>query len=69
MEILHNLRELEKDIQQLRTLILFESDSLFEKEPVLLREMGKILDSEKSLDGAIKAKKSFVHHQSSNNGG
>jgi len=41
------IEELEKDIQNLRALVLFESDTLFEKELISLRGMGKILISEK----------------------
>jgi hypothetical protein len=35
--------KLEKDIQNLRALVLFESDTLYEKKLISLRGMGKIL--------------------------
>lgn len=62
MEIAKKLKELEKDIRDLRTLILSENDTSFEKELVSLRGIGKALVSEKELDKAIeKAKKSLFH--------
>ena len=60
MEIAKKLEELEKDIQKLRALMLFENDALCEKRLVSLRGMGKILVSEKELEDAIeKAKQSL----------
>ena len=60
MEIAKKLEELEKDIQNLKALVLFENDALCEKKQVSLRGMGKILVSEKELDEAIeKAKQSL----------
>jgi len=56
------IEELEKDIQNLRALVLFESDALFEKELISLRGMGKILVPEKELDEAIEeAKRSLFY--------
>jgi hypothetical protein len=52
--------KLEKDIQNLRALVLFESDTLYEKKLISLRGMGKILVSEKELNESIeKAKHSL----------
>ncbi|MGC1121800.1 MAG: hypothetical protein WBA22_11970 [Candidatus Methanofastidiosia archaeon] len=60
MEIAEKLEKLEKDIQNLRALVLFENDALCEKRLVSLRGMGKILVSEKELDESIeKAKQSL----------
>jgi len=61
-EKMKRIEELERDIQNLRALVLFESDTLFEKELISLRGMGKILISEKELDEAIEeAKKSLFY--------
>ena len=61
-EKMKRIEELEKDIQNLRALVLFESDALFEKELISLRGMGKILISEKELDEAIEeAKRSLFY--------
>ncbi|MBU7045236.1 MAG: hypothetical protein HXS54_02280 [Theionarchaea archaeon] len=57
MEIEKKLEELEKDIQNLKALMLFENDILCEKKLVSLRGMGKILVSEKELDEAIEEAK------------
>jgi hypothetical protein len=60
IEIAEKFEELEKDIQNLRALVLFKNDALCEKKLVSLRGMGKILVSEKELDEAIeKAKQSL----------
>ena len=62
MEVAEKLEKLEEEIRNLRALVLFESDTLFEKELISLRGMGKRLVSEKELDEAIKdAKKSLFH--------
>jgi len=62
MEVSKKLEELEKDIQNLRALVLFESDALFEKELISLRGMGKIIVPEKELDEAIEeAKRSLFY--------
>jgi hypothetical protein len=60
MEIEKKLEELEKDIQNLKALVLFENDVLCEKKLVSLRGMGKILVSEKELDEAIEEAKHSV---------
>ncbi len=57
MEIAEKLEKLEKDIQNLRALVLFENDALCEKKLVSLRGMGKVLVSEKELDEAIEEAK------------
>jgi hypothetical protein len=57
MEIAEKLEKLEKDIQNLRALVLFENDALYEKKLVSLRGMGKVLVSEKELDEAIEEAK------------
>ena len=62
IEIAKRLEELEKNIQDLKTLVLSEKSESPEKELVSLRGMGKALVSEKELDEAIeKAKKSLFH--------
>jgi len=59
IEIAEKLEKLEKDIQDLKTLIISEESESLEKELISLRGMGKALVSEKKLDEAIeKAKKS-----------
>lgn len=60
MEIAKKLEKLEKDIQNLRALVLLENDALYEKKLISLRGMGKILVSEKELNESIeKAKHSL----------
>ncbi len=62
MEVAEKLEKLEEEIRNLRALVLFESDTLFEKELISLRGMVKRLVSEKELDEAIKdAKRSLFH--------
>ncbi len=60
MEIAKKLEELEKDIQNLKALVLLEDDALCGKKLVSLRGMGKILVSEKELDEAIEEAKHSV---------
>lgn len=62
IEIAKKIEELEKDIQDLKALVLPENYDSLEKELISLRGMGKALVSEKELDEAIeKAKKSLFH--------
>jgi hypothetical protein len=62
IEIAKKLEELEKDVQDLKTLILSEKNESLEKELISLRGIGKALFSEKELDEAIeKAKKSLFY--------
>jgi hypothetical protein len=42
--------KLEKDIQNLRALVLLENDALYEKKLISLRGIGKISVSEKELN-------------------
>jgi len=56
------IEELEKDIQNLKALVLFKDDTLFEKKLVYLRGMGEVQVSEKEIDKAIEeAKRSLFH--------
>ena len=56
------IEELEKDIQNLKALVLFKDDTLFEKKLVSLRGMGEVQVSEKEIDKAIEeAKRSLFH--------
>ncbi|HIH96987.1 MAG TPA: hypothetical protein HA348_05880 [Thermoplasmata archaeon] len=60
MEAIKKLAELEREVKNLRDLVLFERDALFEKKLVSLRGMGKLIVSEEELEGAIEeAKKSL----------
>lgn len=60
MEVAKKLEELEREVQNLRGLVLFERNALFEKKLVSLRGMGKLLVSEDELELAMeKAKKSI----------
>jgi ABC-type Fe3+-citrate transport system substrate-binding protein len=60
MEIERKLRNIEKSIDDLKMLVLFKDDALYEKKLVSLRGIGKILVSEKEMDEAMKkAKKSL----------
>jgi hypothetical protein len=60
MKIAEKLEKLEKNIQNLRALVLFENDALCGKRLVSLRGIGKILVSEEELDESIEgAKKSL----------
>ncbi|MBU7024420.1 MAG: hypothetical protein HXS40_09670 [Theionarchaea archaeon] len=54
MEIAEKLEKLEKDIQDLRALVLLGNDALYEKKLVSLRGMGKILVSEEELNESIE---------------
>ncbi len=52
--------ELEKEIRNLRSLVLFREDALLEKKLVSLRGMGKLLVPEKELEESIgQARKSL----------
>jgi hypothetical protein len=57
METAKRLEELERNIQNLKALMLFKNDALCEKKLVSLRGMGKVLVSEKELDEAIEKAK------------
>ena len=60
MDTAKKLEELEKDIQNLKALMLFKNDALCEKKLVSLRGMGKVLLSEKELDESIEKAKHSV---------
>lgn len=52
--------DLEKEIQSLRSLVMFGEDALLERKLVSLKGMGKLLVSEKELDQFLaQAKKSI----------
>jgi len=60
MEAIKKLEELEKEVKNLRDLVLFERDALLEKKLVSLRGMGKLTVSKEKLDEALEeAKKSL----------
>jgi len=60
MEITKKIEDLEKEILELKSLILLKGDEIFEKKFVSLRGMGKLLVSEDELGKAIEeAKKSL----------
>jgi hypothetical protein len=54
MEIERKLEEIKKGIEDLKILLLFKDDALYEKKLVSLQGMGKILVTEKEMDAAIK---------------
>ncbi len=59
MQISIEIKELKKEIQSLKDIVLFGKDDLIEKRLVSLRGMGRLLVSESELDEAIeRAKKS-----------
>ena len=59
MQISIEIKELKKEIQSLKDIILFGKDELIEKRLVSLRGMGRLLVSESELNEAIeRAKKS-----------
>ena len=59
MEIAAELEELKKEIQNLKGMLLFGKDDLYEKKLVSLRGIGRLLVSEDELEEAIeRAKKS-----------
>jgi len=59
MEIAMELRELKKEIQNLKDIVIFRKDDLVEKRIVSLRGMAKLSVSEDELEQNIeKAKKS-----------
>ena len=60
MEAIKKLEELEKEVKNLRGLVLFERDALLEKKLVSLRGMGKPTVSKEKLEEALEeAKKSL----------
>ena len=60
MEVMKKIEDLEKEIQELKSLILLKGDEIFDKKIVSLRGMGKLLVSEDELEKAIEeAKKSL----------
>jgi len=60
MEAIKKLEELEREVKNLRGLVLFERDDVLEKKLISLRGMGKLKVSEEELEGAIEeAKKSL----------
>jgi len=59
MPISIEIKELKKEIQSLKDIVLFGKDDLIEKRLVSLRGMGRLLLSESELNEAIeRAKKS-----------
>lgn len=62
MEIKRKLEDIEKGIEDLKTLLLFKDDALYEKKLVSLRGMGRILVTEKEMDEAIKKAKTSIFH-------
>ena len=60
MDTAKKLEELEKDIQNLKALMLSNNDALCEKKLVSLRGMGKVPVSEKELDESIEKAKHSV---------
>lgn len=60
MEIEERLNNIEKELENIKALILFKKDLIEGKRPVSLRGLGKILVSEEELDKSIEiAKKSI----------
>jgi len=59
MQTAVEIKEIKKEIQSLREMVLFGKDDLIEKKLVSLRGMGRLLVSESELEEAIgRAKKS-----------
>ena len=52
MEAIKRLEELEREVKNLRGLVLFERDAVLEKEVVSLRGMGKLKVSVEELEEA-----------------
>ncbi len=60
MDILKKIEDLEKEVLELKSLILLKENGVFDKKIVSLRGMGKLLVSEDELEKAIEeAKKSL----------
>jgi hypothetical protein len=60
METARRLEELEKELQNLKGMLLLERDAVAEKKIISLRGMGKLLVSEDELEAAIdNAKRSL----------
>lgn len=51
------LKEIEKEIQLVKLLVLFKSDYLVKPKPVSFRGMAKLLVSEKELERSIEEAK------------
>lgn len=60
MEATKKLKELEREVQRLRSLVLLDRDALFEKKLVSLRGMGRLLVSEDELERAVEQAKKSV---------
>ena len=54
------MEKIEKELKNLRMLILFGKDTLVERKPVSLRGMCKILVSDEELEESIKSAKSSL---------
>jgi len=60
MQMEEKLEKIEKELQNLKALIIFGKDTLVEKKPVSLRGICRVLVSEDELEKAIEdAKKSI----------
>ena len=57
MEAIKKLEELEKEVKNLRGLVLFERDALLEKKLVSLRGKGKLTVSKEKLEEALERSK------------
>jgi hypothetical protein len=66
MEIKRKLEDIEKGIEDLKILLLFKDDVLYEKKLVSLQGMGKILVTEKEMEIAIKEAKTSIFHSVQN---
>jgi hypothetical protein len=54
MEAIKRLEELEREVKNLRGLVLFERDAVLEKKIVSLRGMGKLKVSVEELEEAME---------------
>jgi hypothetical protein len=57
MEAIKRLEELEREVKNLRGLVLFERDAVLEKKIVSLRGMGKLKVSVEELEEAMEEAK------------
>ncbi|MFW6186275.1 MAG: hypothetical protein ACOC5C_06295 [Halobacteriota archaeon] len=60
MHVEERLDKIERELQDLKSLLVFERETLIKRKPVSLRGMGKILVSEDELEKSIESAKKSV---------
>jgi len=60
MQVEEKLEKIEKELQNLKALVIFGRDTLVEKKPVSLRGICRILVSDDELEKAVEEAKKSV---------